>query len=69
MILILMGHAAAFLIGGPSMNSNYKEEVSFSARKFFMISESYVINIYIILVVNEATVDTHYNLEILSTDL
>lgn len=27
MILILMGHASAFIIGGPSMNSNFKEEV------------------------------------------
>lgn len=27
MILILMGHASAFIFGGPSMNSNFKEEV------------------------------------------
>lgn len=32
MVLILMGHASAFIIGGPSMNSDFKEEVN---KQFF----------------------------------
>ncbi|KAL0272824.1 UNVERIFIED_CONTAM: hypothetical protein PYX00_005652 [Menopon gallinae] len=49
MILILMGHAAAFLIGGPSMNSNYKEEAVLKVENGILLNNPLLVDTFLMV--------------------
>ncbi|KAK6637531.1 hypothetical protein RUM44_007953 [Polyplax serrata] len=49
MILILMGHASAFIFGGPSMNSNFKEEAVLKIENGILLNNPLLVDTFLMI--------------------